>query len=157
MKAPKMIMKTTLSTAAKGFAALALSTAVLMAPSVHAAGDAAVERQKVMGHVGAATGAGAAIAKGQVPFDAVQAQLILRHMNAAGHGFGYMFPKGSETGAKTEASPKIWEDRAGFDAQVNKFIEASAVLPTDLDGFKAAFGAVTATCGTCHRAYRVKN
>ncbi|MEM1039948.1 MAG: cytochrome c [Pseudomonadota bacterium] len=141
----------------KRLALATFSIAVLASPTAIAAGDPAAERQKIMSHVGAATGAGAAIVKGEAPFEVVKAQLILRTMNSVGHGFAYMFPEGSETGAKTEASPKIWEDRAGFDAEVNKFIEASAVLPTDLDGFKAAFGAVTATCGSCHRAYRVKN
>ncbi|MEM8750175.1 MAG: cytochrome c [Pseudomonadota bacterium] len=127
--------------------------------SAFAAGDAPTERQTLMGNVGAATGAGAKMVKGEVEFDLVAAQLALRTMNTAGLAFGYMFPDGSQTGAKTEASPKIWEDRAGFDAAVNKFIAdtSGAEKVTDLESFKAAFGAATANCGSCHKAYRVKN
>ncbi|MEL6946596.1 MAG: cytochrome c [Pseudomonadota bacterium] len=135
----------------------AVLSAVVAIPSALAADNPAVDRQKVMSHVGAATGAGAAMARGQVPFDAVQAQLIMRTMNGVALGYGYLFPEGSETGAKTEASPAIWSDRAGFNAAVKKFIDDTSVLPTDLDGFRAAFQQVTANCGTCHRAYRVKN
>ncbi|MEO1398059.1 MAG: cytochrome c [Pseudomonadota bacterium] len=135
---------------------LTLAAAVFVAPSALASGDAAVERQKLMSNVGAATGAGAAMVKGQVEFNAVQAQLVMRTLNSSARGFGFMFPAGSETGAKTEASPKIWEDSAGFAAAVDKFIVDTSAVPTDLDSFKAAFGAATANCGTCHRAYRVK-
>jgi len=135
---------------APGFIAATATTSI-------AAGDAPAERQALMKHVGAATQAGAAIAKGDVEFNAVTAQLVLRTLNTAGLAFGYMFPDGSQTGAKTEASPKIWEDRAGFDAAVNKFITDTSANVTDLDSFRAAFGAATANCGACHKAWRVKN
>lgn len=124
---------------------------------VNASGDPAAERQAAMKQVGAATGAAAAMVKGEVPFNAVAAQLALRTMNGVGLGFGYMFPEGSETGAKTEASPKIWSDRAGFDAAVNKFVTDTSAPVTDLASFKAAFGAAASNCGACHKAYRVKN
>ena len=136
---------------------LAASLALVSVSAV-ASGDAPKERQALMGNVGAATGAGAAMVKGEVEFDAVAAQLVLRTMNTAGLAFGYMFPEGSETGSNTEAAPAIWSDRAGFDAAVNKFVTdtSSAAKITDLDSFKAAFGAATANCGACHKAYRVK-
>ncbi len=123
-----------------------------------AAGDPAVERQLMMKNVGAATGAAAAMVKGQAEFNAVAAQLALRTMNSAALGFGHLFPKGSETGAETEASPKIWSDGAGFDAAVAKFAAdtAGAETITSLDGLKAAFGKATENCGACHKAYRVK-
>ena len=54
--------------------------------------------------------------KGEAEFNAVAAELILRTMNTAALGFDELFPAGSETGGETTASPKIWEDRAGFDA-----------------------------------------
>ena len=79
-----------------------------------ASGDPAAERQALMGHVGAATKAAAAMAKGEAPFDLVAAQLALKTMNGAALGFGHMFPKGSETGAKTEASPKNLVRPSGF-------------------------------------------
>ncbi|MEL6751295.1 MAG: cytochrome c [Pseudomonadota bacterium] len=123
----------------------------------HAAKGPAAERQTLMSHVGATTKIGAGIAKGQIPFDATMAEAVFRSLNSAALGFGYMFPEGSETGAKTEASPKIWSDRAGFDAQTAKFVADTSALPKTLDEFKTAFGAATANCGTCHRAYRVKN
>lgn len=137
-------------------ASLAAGMALMSATAI-ASGDVAQERQTLMGNVGAATGAGAKMVKGEVEFDAVAAQLVLRTMNTAGLAFGYMFPEGSETGAKTEAAPAIWSDRAGFDAAVNKFTADTSAKVTDLDSFKAAFGAATANCGACHKAYRVKN
>ncbi len=137
-------------------ASLAAGMTLISATAI-ASGDVAQERQTLMGNVGAATGVGAKMVKGEVEFDAVAAQLVLRTMNTAGLAFGYMFPEGSETGAKTEAAPAIWSDRAGFDAAVNKFTADTSAKVTDLDSFKAAFGAATANCGACHKAYRVKN
>lgn len=132
--------------------ASALAAMVTMA----SAGTVQEDRQAVMKNVGAATGAGAKMAKGEVEFNAVAAQLVLKTMNSAALGFGLMFPEGSETGADTEASPAIWSDRAGFDAAAAKFVADTAANPTDLDSFRAAFGAATSNCGACHKAYRVK-
>lgn len=135
-----------------------LIISAMAAATAFAAGDPAVERQAMMKNVGAATGAAAKMVKGEAPFDAVAAELSLRVMNAAANGFGHLFPEGSETGAETEASPAIWSDRAGFDAAVAKFATDTTVAGpiADLDAFKAAFGAATANCGACHKAYRVK-
>lgn len=137
---------------------LAIAGLVASATAVMAAGDPAAERQTLMKNVGAATKAGAGMVKGEVEFNAVAAQLVLRTMNSAALGFGHMFPDGSQTGAETEASPKIWEDRAGFDTAVNKFAADTANSDgvTDLDSFKAAFGTATENCGACHKAWRVK-
>ena len=129
---------------------------VLSATPALAGGDPAVDRQALMKNIGAATGAGAKMMKGEVEFNAVAAQLVLKTMNAGANGFGYLFPAGSETGAETEASPKIWSDRAGFDAATAKFIADTSGNVTDMDSFKAAFGQATANCGSCHKAYRVK-
>lgn len=132
---------------------LALSTAF-------AAEDAAVQRQAMMKSVGAATGAAAAMVKGEAPFDAKTAELAVRVMNASANGFGFLFPEGSETGAETEAKPEIWSDSAGFQAAIEKFrTETAAYIDApaqDLDGFKAAFGGITKNCGDCHEKYRVK-
>ena len=98
--------------------------------------------------------------KGEAEFDAVAAELVLRTMNAAALGFGEFFPEGSETGGKTTASAKIWEDMAGFKAAIAKFEQDTAAgvaaKPADLASFKAAFGAAAANCGSCHQSYRKK-
>jgi len=137
-----------------------LVAGVIAASTITAAvagGDPATQRQAMMKNVGAATGAAAAMVKGQIEFNAVAAQLALRTMNNAGIGFGNLFPVGSETGAETEASPKIWSDRAGFDGAVAKFAAdtSGAEKITSLDGLKVAFGRATANCSTCHKAYRI--
>ena len=140
--------------------AVSLCGSCVLAASAFAAEDAAVQRQAMMKSVGAATGAAAAMVKGEAPFDAKTAELAIRVMNASANGFGFLFPEGSETGAETEAKPEIWSDSAGFQAAIEKFrtdtaayVEAPA---QDLDGFKAAFGGITKNCGACHEKYRVK-
>jgi len=122
-----------------------------------AGSNPAAERQAMMKNVGAATGAAAAMVKGQIPFNAVAAQLALRTMNNAAIGVGNLFPVGSETGAETEASSKIWSDRAGFDAAMAKFAAdtSGAEKITSLNGLKVAFGRATENCSTCHKAYRI--
>lgn len=141
-----------------GIASLILAAAIVI-PAM-AAEDLPVQRQAMMGSVGAATGAAAAMVKGEAPYDPRVAALSLRIMNAVANGFGAQFPEGSETGANTEAKDTIWSDRAGFEAELAKFREATAAgiaaKPADLDAFKPIFGMVTQSCGSCHKGYRVK-
>ena len=137
-------------------AALSLVSAPALADGHAAKADPAKERQDLMSNVGFATGTGAKMLKGEIEFDALTAQMVMKTLNSAAHGFGYMFPEGSEEGHNTEAAPAIWSDRAGFQAAVAKFMADTGGNVTDKASFQSAFGAATANCGTCHKAYRVK-
>lgn len=140
--------------------AAACVAATAGAPMAVAADDPIATRKAMMKNVGAATGVGGAMMKGEMEFNAVAAELVLRTMNTAALGFGELFPAGSESGGDSTAAPSIWEDRAGFDAAVAKFAADTAsgiaAKPANLDAFKAAFGAAASNCGSCHKAYRVK-
>lgn len=144
----------------KTLALAAVIAAVTVAGTAKAADDPIAMRKAMMKNVGAATGAGAAMLKGQADFNAVTAELILRTMNTVALGFGELFPQGSETGGETTAAPSIWEDSAGFDAALTKFqndtASGIAAKPASLDAFKAAFGVAASNCGACHKAYRIK-
>ncbi|MHA3914871.1 c-type cytochrome [Halovulum sp. GXIMD14793] len=97
--------------------------------------------------------------KGATLFDAAKANAALATMKSASADFGTYFPEGSET-AESEAGPKIWTDRAGFDKAVAKFqadLDAAvAAASQDQDGVKAAFGQVASNYKSCHEDYRVK-
>ncbi|HEV7260971.1 MAG TPA: cytochrome c [Bosea sp. (in: a-proteobacteria)] len=120
--------------------------------------DPISERRNVMKAVGAATRDGAAIAKGEAPFDATKAQAIFKVYVDASKKMPGLYPDSAKTGGDTTAAPKIWEDQAGFKAAFVKFeTDAGAgASASNLDGFKAAFGNATKNCGACHEAYRIK-
>ena len=134
-------------------AGLGLGITAVMAQS-----NPIAERQQAMKAIGGATREGAAIAKGDVPFDVAKAQGVFKTYAASANRFGTLFPETSKTGGDTTASPKIWEDQAGFKAALAKFEQdaAAGATVTDLAGFRTAFGAATKNCGTCHEAYRIK-
>jgi len=116
------------------------------------------ERQQAMKSVSAAAREGAAIAKGDVAFDATKAQAVFKTFADTAKKMPALFPETSKTGGETTAAPKIWEDQAGFKVAFAKF-EADAAAGanvTDLAGFRTAFGAATKNCGACHESYRVK-
>ncbi|MCT8971276.1 c-type cytochrome [Microbaculum marinisediminis] len=125
-----------------------------------AAMDPIATRQAVMKNNGAAMGTLVKMAKGEAPFEASGANLAARVIFNSTVGFTTLFPAGSETGGDTEASPKIWEDMAGFEAKDAAMQEAAAAIIatpiTDLDGVKAAVGALGKTCQGCHETYRIK-
>ncbi|MGH6925566.1 MAG: c-type cytochrome [Propylenella sp.] len=124
-----------------------------------ASDDPIDSRQKLMLSNAAAAGAAVAMIRGDTPFNVVVANAVLATMNAVAYTYGDYFPEGSDKG-NTEASPKIWEDMAGFQAILAKFQKdtdaAVAAKPQDLDSFKAAFGAAAQNCNTCHESYRIE-
>lgn len=128
-----------------------------------AAEDALGSRKAVMQSVGAAAGLAGGMMKGEIPYSPAAGKSAIASMNAAATVFGDYLPAGSNTGDST-ASPKIWEDAAGFKAALAKFgTDTGAAVsasgkdgPADLDAFKAAMGPVFANCKACHEAYRVK-
>jgi len=139
--------------------ALAATVLALGVSSVIAQSDPIVERKATMKGVGAATGLGAKIAKGEEAFDAAKVQGIFNTYVDASKKMPGLFPDSAKTGGETTASARIWEDQAGFKAAFAKFeTDATAAGPatTDLASFRTAFGTVTKNCGGCHETYRIK-
>ncbi|TPE52645.1 c-type cytochrome [Amaricoccus solimangrovi] len=111
---------------------------------------------------GAAAAVSGGMLKGEIPYSPAVGKAAIAAFDATALSFGLMFPDGATS---KEASPKIWEDRAGFDAELAKFQEATAAAvkaagkagPADLDAFKAAVQPVLGTCKSCHEHYRLDN
>lgn len=139
---------------------LAVSALALVGSAAWA--DPVADRQAIMKANGQAVRVIAPMVKGEKPFDAAAALDALEMLNrdAQKIDVAALFPEGSATGDKTEASPKIWEDMAGFQEKVDKFkadaAEAVAAAPADLGALRAAFGKVAANCGGCHETFRIK-
>lgn len=118
-------------------------------------------RKHMMEGVGKAMGGLAAIAKGKKPYDAAVVKASLTTMADTMKTFPDQFPKGSETGHKTEASPKIWENFDDFKAKAAKLeTDATtllAALPADQAAVGNAMKTLGADCGACHETYRLKD
>ncbi len=153
-----------------GVAALAMALAVFTGSGMASAQEdhsgAVKARQAYMQLNGFYMGQLAAVAKGQVPYDAAQATGIANSLLAlASMDVGAMWPPGSGNdnpalAGKTRALPEIWTT---FPAVVekadalSKALEAMVVAAgTDLASLQGAFGAVGAGCGGCHRSFRAE-
>lgn len=133
--------------------------AMMISSIAHA--DAIADRKAVMKEKnGANMGALVKFAKGETtPYDPAAALASLKAMREGTATFADLFPVGSETGGETSASPKIWEDNAGFKAALAKYhadLDAAiAAPPADVAALGAVLGAVGANCKSCHETYRI--
>ncbi len=120
-----------------------------------------VVRKEMMEHVGKAMGGLVNIVKGKTEYSADTVKASLTTMSETMKTFPDQFPKGSETGHKTEASPKIWENMDDFKAKAAKLQQDADMLLAQLPADKAAVGAAVKTlgadCGACHETYRLKD
>ena len=133
----------------------------VVASGVQAQQDAIAKRKAIMKEVGAAAKLSGEMIKGDKPYDAKAAAEGMTKVSVGWAEFAKLYPKGSETGGETTASPKIWENFKDFDekgqALAKAAANAAAEAPKGLEAFKAAFGnGVGGTCKGCHEVYRVQ-
>jgi cytochrome c556 len=144
-----MMIRTVLVTAA-----LAIGVTAVAAQS-----DPIAARRALMKANGDQAKIASAMAKGDAPFDLAKAKAVFASFQEAGEKAPALFPDNSKTGGDTAALPKIWEDKADFNAKLAKFAadaKAADASVTDLDSFKAAMGGIGKDCGGCHELYRAK-
>lgn len=104
------------------------------------------------------------MAQEKIPYDAAAASaaadslVTLTQISQA----GYWLPGSDSSSVEgSRALPAIWE--AGSEAQAKGADLAAAALAmqaaagTDLDALKAGMGALGASCGGCHKPYRLSN
>lgn len=129
------------------------ATAVVSAENQHENRVAAMKKN------GAAMGALVAIAKGEKDYDAEVVKASLTSVKEVITVFPTYFPDGSEKDDEG-ASPKIWENKADFEAKAAKLAADADALLAQLPADKAAVGAALGTlgnsCGGCHETYRIK-
>jgi cytochrome c556 len=139
---------------------LILSLAIAAATLSVASADPIADRKALMKERGGLVGQLAPIAKGEQPFDAAKVAEVFAALqaNAEKYDVDALFTADSKMG-DTKASPKIWDDMAGYKAAADKYkadvTAAAAAKPQDVDAFRAEFGKVTANCGGCHQAWRL--
>jgi cytochrome c556 len=132
------------------------------AGAVVAQQDQVKQTQSQMKGNGKNAGAMAAMVKGEKPYDQPTVDAALAQFEDTVKKFPTLFPE-STKGLKPEgdysASPKIWEDKAGFDSHIASFAKAVTDAKgkiKDLDTLKAELPVIGKQCGGCHETYRVK-
>ena len=139
---------------------LATAAVALGITAVVAQSDPIAARKALMKGNGDQAKIGAAMAKGEAPFDLAKVQIIFATFADTAAKAPALFPDTAKTGGDTAALPAIWENKADFDARLAKFGENSKAAQSavkDLDTFKATWGALLKNdCGGCHEKYRAK-
>ncbi len=141
----------------KLLAGLSLAAGLAMVASgVTVAQDVIAKRKEYMKVVGAAAKMSNEMIKGEKPFDAKATSEAMTKVAAGWGDFAKGFPKGTETGGETTASPKIWENTKDFEEKGQAMVKAAtnAAKAQTKEEFAESFKAV-ATCKGCHDVYRI--
>ncbi|MBV8824797.1 MAG: cytochrome c [Hyphomicrobiales bacterium] len=140
---------------------LAVAALILAAGLAAAQSNPIAARKALMKANGAQAKIGAAIAKGEAPFDLEKVQTIFATFMEAAEKAPALFPDNSKTGGKTEALPAIWKNKPDFEARLAKFgadAKAAQADIKDLAAFKATWsGFIRNNCTGCHEKYVQKD
>ncbi len=137
-------------------------TLLLGIGAVVAQQDMVKEAQTTMKGNGKNAGALVAMVKGEKPYDQAAVDAALAQFDHTAKKLPTLFPesvKGLKTGGDYNTSPKIWEDKAGFEAHITSFAKAVSEAKgqiKDLDTLKTTLSVIGKQCGNCHETYRVK-
>ena len=139
-----------------------VATLFLGVGAVAALQDQVKETQTVMKGNGKNAGALSAMVKGEKPYDQATVDAAIAQFEDTVKKFPTLFPdsiKGLKPEGDYSASPKVWEDRAGFDEHIASFSKAVTEAKgkiKDLDTLKATLPTIGKQCGGCHETYRLK-
>ncbi|WPO38882.1 cytochrome c [Tardiphaga sp. 42S5] len=144
-------------------ALLVVGALLLSVGAVSAQQEIVKERQTLMKSNGRALGGTlSAMAKGDKPYDQAAVEAALTVLDETAKKLPTLFPdstKGLKAEGDYSTSPKVWEDKAGFDAHIVTFAKAvtdAKAKIKDLDSLKANVGGIGKVCGGCHETFRLK-
>jgi cytochrome c556 len=125
--------------------------------------DAAKDTQAMMKANGKNAGALTAMVKGEKPYDQAAVDAAFVQFTETAKKFPTLFPasmKGMKLNGDYDASPKVWDDKAGFDehaASFAKTVDEVKGKVKDLETLKVNLPLVGKQCGGCHETYRIKH
>lgn len=139
-------------------AAAAAGLAVVIASTAGAAGNPVEERQGLMKQVGQAMKEVGPFVSGATPYDAAKVKAAMTTIATNADKLHKLYPAESKDAPKTEALPKIWENKADFDKRLTELskLAKDGEKATDSTTFKPAFMALGGSCKGCHDSYRKK-
>jgi cytochrome c556 len=144
-------------------ALLVVGALLLGVGAVSAQQEIVKDRQTLMKSNGRALGGTlSAMAKGDKPYDQAAVEAALTVLDETAKKLPTLFPdstKGLKAEGDYSTSPKVWEDKAGFDAHIVTFAKAvtdAKAKIKDLDSLKANVGGIGKACGGCHETFRLK-
>ena len=132
------------------------------AGAVVAQQDQVKRTQAMMKDNGKNAGALSAMVKGEKPYDQSTVNAALAQFEDTAKNLPTLFPasmKGLKLEGDYDPSPKIWEDKAGFESQIKSFAKVVADAKgkiKNLDTLKAELPIIGKQCGGCHETYRIK-
>ncbi|MEN3931425.1 cytochrome c [Microvirga sp. W0021] len=138
---------------------IAAAAVTVCATVAFAETDVVSHRIELMKNAGDATKPVADMLKGAAPFDIEKVKAALASYEKAAKEYPSLYPENSKEGKDTTASPKIWENKADFDAKLAAWGKASADASakiTDEASFKSEIKTVLGACKGCHDDYRIK-
>ena len=132
---------------------IALSGATIHAHSVE--NPAVQKRMDVMKEIKGAMGVLGSMAKGAIAFDAAAAGAAQNTLIEQSGMVATTF-EANETDPKSEALPAIWENWDTFVEMADDLTFAAEGLDTtSLDGVRGGLGNIGASCGACHKKFRM--
>ena len=122
----------------------------------HAVENPAVQkRMNVMKEIKGAMGVLGGMAKGAIAFDAAAATAAQNTLIEQSGMVAVSF-EANETDPKSEALPSIWENWDTFVEMADDLTFAAEGLdPSSLDGIRGGLGNIGASCGACHKKFRM--
>jgi len=103
------------------------------------------------------------MARGEKPYDQAAINAALTQLDETARKLPSLWPASVKDVKQTSEytpSPKIWADRAGFDAAIAGFAKAVTEAKgkiKDADSLKATLPSIGKACSNCHETFRVKN
>ncbi|MCA6117727.1 cytochrome c [Bradyrhizobium sp. WSM 1738] len=132
------------------------------AGAVVAQQDQVKRTQAMMKDNGKNAGALSAMVKGEKPYDQSTVNAALAQFEDTAKALPTLFPesmKGLKMEGDYDPSPKIWEDKAGFETQIKNFAKVVADAKgkvKNLDTLRAELPVIGKQCSGCHETYRIK-
>ena len=133
--------------------AIAIAAAAIHAHTVE--NPAVQKRMNVMKEIKGAIGVLGGMAKGAIAFDAAAAVAAQNTLIEQSGMVAATF-EANETDPKSEALPAIWENWDTFvDMADDLTFAAEGLDASSLDGVRGGLGNIGASCGACHKKFRM--